>query len=95
VIQISAMPTPRSPPTSACELDTGIPSSHVATFHKRAARSGLRISATSSRVFRLARRLTGRRWMKANATAVPPRNTPRKFQIPDQTTARGAFLDRV
>ena len=92
---MSAMPTPRSPPTSECELDTGIPSSHVATFHARAARSGLRISATSSLVSRLASRLTGRRWTKAKATAVPPRNTPRKFHIPDQTTARGACIDRV
>ena len=68
---------------SVCELLTGRPKYHVPRFHITPAMSKDRTMTRAACGSASTNKSTGNRWTMANATAVPPRSTPRKLSSPE------------
>ena len=94
-IQKKPIPAPRMEPIRVCELEQGIPRYQVARFQEIAAMRTARTTVIFSLCDIIIISPTGNRLIILIATAIPPSQTPRKFQIPDQITAVSGFRDFV
>ena len=83
------------PPINACELDAGRPRNQVPRFQAIAESKIANTIAIPAREPIEISKSTGSRLTTANATAVPPRQTPRKLQRPDRITADRGVSDLV
>ena len=85
--RLLAMPTPRIEPINVCELETGNPRYHVPRFHVTPASNSASTETSAIWLRESTSRSTGRRLTMLKATAVPPRSTPKKLQVPEYKTA--------
>src|SRR5262245_21653505 len=83
-----AKPTPMIDPIRVCELEAGSPRYQVPTFQMIAAMSSAKTMAKPAEEPTCRMSSTGSRVMMPKATAPVENSTPRKFQTPDQTTAK-------
>ena len=81
-------PTPMIEPIKVCELDEGRPKYHVPRFQMIAAMSNANTIAKPPLLPTCKISSTGSSCRMPNATAPLEVSTPRKFQVPDQTTAK-------
>ncbi len=89
------IPMPRIAPINVCELDAGKLRYQVPRFQTIAAVKRARTIAMPVPDPIETRSSTGRRCTMLKATAVPPRWTPMKLQMPDNTTAVRGRSDLV
>src|SRR5271156_5211734 len=82
-----AMPTPMMEPIKVCELEEGKPKYQVPRFQMMAANSKANTIANPAVLPTCRISSTGRSETMPKATAPLEASTPRKFQVPDQTTA--------
>ena len=82
-----AMPTPMIEPISVCELEAGSPNHQVPRFQMIAATSRAKTIAKPARPPTCKINSTGSSETMPKATAPLEARTPRKFHMPDQTTA--------
>ena len=88
-------PTPTIEPISVCELDAGNPKYHVPTFQMMADSSSANTIAKPAPEPMLTMSSTGSKAIMPNATAPVDVSTPKKFHVPDQTTAYDGFSELV
>src|SRR6202451_1229037 len=89
------MPTPMIDPIRVCELDAGRPKYQVPTFQMIAAIKSANTMAKPAPLPTWRINSTGSSEMMPKATAPDDHNTPRRFHMPDHTTAIFAGRDRV
>ena len=82
-----AIPTPMIEPIKVCELEAGRPSHQVPRFQIIAATSKAKTMAKPALPPTCRISSTGSSETMPNATAPLEASTPRKFHMPDQTTA--------
>src|ERR1700744_3036751 len=94
---VSAVSTamPISAPISACELELGMPNHQVPTFQNSAPMNTAASIPTATPPPGGESTSGGMSSTSAYATAMPPAITPRKFQMPDHTTAKIGFKELV
>ena len=85
------MPTPNIEPINVCELEQGIPRYHVPRFQIIAVNNNANIIASPWYIFWSTKASVGNKFTIPIATAIPPTNTPVKFNTPDNITATDGF----
>ena len=89
------MPTPMIEPIRVCELDAGKPNAQVPRFQMIAAISSANTMAKPALLPTCKINSTGSSEMMPKATAPDDARTPRRLNVPDQTTAKLAGSERV
>src|SRR5580704_12968876 len=90
-----ATPTPITEPMSVCELDAGRPNDQVPRFQMIAAINSANTMAKPALDPTCRINSTGSSETMPKATAPDDHSTPKRLNIPDQTTATLAGSDRV
>src|SRR6185437_17064850 len=88
------MPTPMIDPIKVCELDAGRPKYQVPTFQMIAAINSANTMAKPALLPTCKISSTGSNDTMPNATAPDDSSTPIRLNIPDQTTAMLAGMER-
>src|SRR6202042_316200 len=87
--------TPMTDPISVCELDAGRPNDQVPRFQMIAAINRANTMAKTALLPTWRINSTGNSEMMPKATAPDDHSTPRRLNVPDQTTAILAGSERV